>query len=112
MSSRHHQQLLIGLNVLPRVFDLLEFLVLLEFLSVEQFQHAVNLDEVDAALQDELIFLIFLVEFINFPELLDEKGAALEVVVGPAVKDEDLLLGLEVGLALLVAPLQQLLALL
>lgn len=98
--------------MLPRLFDLLEFLVLLELLAVEQLQHAVYLDEVDAALQHELILLIFLVEFVYFSELLDEEGAALDVVVGPAVEEEDLLLGLEVRLALLVALLEQLLAVL
>lgn len=98
--------------MLLRILDLLELFVLFEFLAIQQLQHAVYLDEVDAALQDELIFLIFLVEFIYFSELLDEEGTAFDVIVGLSVQDQDLLLRLQVHLALLIALLQQLLALL
>lgn len=89
--------------MLPRILDLLELFVLFELLAIQQFQYAVYLDEVDAALQDELIFLIFLVEFIYFSELLDEEGAAFDVIVGLAIQDKDLFLRLEVHLALLIA---------
>lgn len=98
--------------MLLRILDLLELFVLFEFLAIQQLQHAVYLDEVDAALQDELIFLIFLVEFIYFSELLDEESTAFDVIVGLTVQDQDLLLRLQVHLALLIALLQQLLALL
>ena len=73
--------------MLPRILDLLELFVLFELLAIQQFQYAVYLDEVDAALQDELIFLIFLVEFIYFSELFDEEGAAFDVIVGLAIQD-------------------------
>lgn len=90
--SWEHQQFLVVLDVLPRILDLLELLVFLELLAVQQLQNAVYLDQIDAPLQDYLIFLIFFVEFVNFSELFDEEGAAFDVIVGLAVQNEDLLL--------------------
>ena len=90
--SWEHQQFLVVLDVLPRILDLLELVVFLELLAVQELQNAVYLDQIDAPLQDYLIFLIFFVEFVNFSELFDEEGAAFDVIVGLAVQNEDLLL--------------------
>lgn len=71
--------------MLPWILNLLELLVLFYLLAVQQLQNAVYLDEIDAALHYYLVFLIFLVQLINFSKLFDQEGIAFHVIVGLAV---------------------------